>query len=76
MVVLGSQGRGAENKSFFTSKVRKFAKRAVFCRSTFELLQMLGNKRKSRLFRRLVFSGRNECAIYELAGIGCKRNVS
>lgn len=57
--MLGFQTAYIDFKGKFASRVRKFAKMAVFCLSTFELLQMLGNKRKSRLFRRLVFSGRN-----------------
>jgi len=33
MVVFGSQGTTIENKGNFASKVRKFAKMAVFCLS-------------------------------------------
>ena len=65
MVVLGSQRASIENKGFFASRVRKFKKMTVFDSWTCELAQRLENKRKSRLFRRLAFSGRNECAIYE-----------
>ena len=51
---------GTENKGFFFLTVRKFKKMTVFDSWTFELAQRLGNKRKSRLFRRLVSSGRKD----------------
>ena len=60
MVVLGSQEADIENKGKFSFRVRKWLKMADFALSTFELAQRFGNKRKSRLFRRLVFSGRKD----------------
>ena len=54
IVIFGSQRMRIENKGFFSSKVRKSKKMAVFALSTFELEQMLENKRESRLFRRLI----------------------
>jgi len=38
MAILGSQKTGIENKGFFDSRVRKFAKMANFGSWTFELL--------------------------------------
>ena len=67
MVSLGSREAGIENKGFFSSRVRKWLKMADFALSTFEPAQVLGNKRKSRLFRRLVFSGRNQLTNHEPA---------
>ena len=67
MVVLGSQRASIDFKGFFILKVRKWLKMANFDTLTFELAQTLGNKRKSRLFRRLVFSGRNQLTNYEPA---------
>ena len=64
-MVLGSRGASVDFKGFFGSRVRKWLKMDNFTLWTFEPALLLGNKRKSRLFRRLVFSGRNGCAIYE-----------
>ena len=60
MAILGSQKTGVENKGFFLLKVRKFKKMAIFDSWTFELAQMLGNKRKNADFSAFMFSGRRD----------------
>ena len=59
MMVLGSRRAGTDFKGFLGSRVRKCLKMVIFGSWTFEPVQTLGNKRKSRLFRRLLFSGRS-----------------
>ena len=51
---LDSRAASIDFKGFFFLKVRKSKKMAIFDSWTFELAQRLGNKRKSRLFRRLL----------------------
>ena len=67
MMGLGSQKTSIENKGIFGSRVRKWLKMTNFTLWTFEPAQRIGNKRKNADFSAFVFSGRNECAIYELA---------
>ena len=58
--------RVLKTKDFFCSRVRKSKKMAVFWLPTFELTQMLRNKRKNAISRRFVFNGWTGCAIHEL----------
>ena len=63
-----SQKTSIENKGFFVKLVRKFAKIADFRKSTCELAQTLGNKRKNARKGRFTLNG-DPNGIYRLTAL-------